>query len=777
MNGLFVRLTRDKFCSTLDRFWTRFSQSWDVLLHGNPAVDVFGGIKLASGGELGFGVGEEEWGSGEREVLEDLTHRTEGLVDVVVSRFGETAPVEDEGVQGQGALSWIGGGNQPLASDGVIFGGIGAIERRSLRNLSLWIRQIYTYGDYAYGVRDNPLREPRKRRRRNPLEHPIHANGKAGKSTAASRSPKSTTLLQSVQRKEAAKQKAAKNCSDIELPAHKRPEIDPRAASHDYTTIPKETPTSPTDDSRPNVPPPMVSAVEQALQKATREAEIGAQREQEDTEDAEDSATTLGIPDQYVKYLTFGLSTLGKPAPRKRPPASRQSSNVASKTPQIQDRDNTSKQRKPTEPDEVEENAPMMTSIKPIPDGETLKSKIATQKRQENKGYFVIGLKGDLAELDDIDDLPEDDDDVDITDGSFRHRSGGSRIILRTIQIEPVPTSTDKDGYNDILPSEESSTAGTEPINEAYRNFVRMRVLVYVHRPFVYCFLFEDRTSSLQWTGFYKSLHRSLLPIHRPLLSSTSAVKVTQRIQESQRTSAESESVSVSSRSRLTSKDAKSTPIFDLVYDPKLLTLHTSIPNIPEPGTSAAEGILTSFGNDAGSQPAWTRIDAINVHSQILNTLASVKSRNHEIERMSKTSRGWWVVWMKVRPIALASAQARDDSEVETETSAMASDSDIKGDNADEFTPAIQLAQRGEGNMHRIAFLVRKASDSSTASKSSSSSSRAVSSMFGNMSLGLGTKEDEKSSGLSAGWGPGALTGGIGVDARRYVEGLLSLNR
>jgi hypothetical protein len=44
LDELFVKLSRDKFCSTLERYWTRFAKSWNVLLHGNPAADVFGGM-------------------------------------------------------------------------------------------------------------------------------------------------------------------------------------------------------------------------------------------------------------------------------------------------------------------------------------------------------------------------------------------------------------------------------------------------------------------------------------------------------------------------------------------------------------------------------------------------------------------------------------------------------------------------------------------------------------------------------------------------------------
>ena len=45
------------------------------------------------------------------------------------------------------------------------------------------------------------------------------------------------------------------------------------------------------------------------------------------------------------------------------------------------------------------------------------------------------------------------------------------------------------------------------------------------------------------------------------------------------------------------------------------------------------------------------------------------------------------------------------------------------------------------------------------------------------MSLGMAGREEDTTSGENDQWGPGALGGGIGIDARKYVEGLLSLNR
>lgn len=76
----------------------------------------------------------------------------------------------------------------------------------------------------------------------------------------------------------------------------------------------------------------------------------------------------------------------------------------------------------------------------------------------------------------------------------------------------------------------------------------------------------------------------------------------------------------------------------------------------------------------------------------------------------------------------------------------------------------------------REAFLVRRARDSSQGTVKSSSSSRFASGMWSSMGMGGGA-QSQRMGGKSDGWGPKGLGEGIGVDARRYVEELLSLNR
>lgn len=64
---------------------------------------------------------------------------------------------------------------------------------------------------------------------------------------------------------------------------------------------------------------------------------------------------------------------------------------------------------------------------------------------------------------------------------------------------------------------------------------------------------------------------------------------------------------------------------------------------------------------------------------------------------------------------------------------------------------------------HREAFLVRKASDYVQPA------SRKASGRYG--------KDVSGAAGAGGGWAPGKLAEGIGVDTKKYIEGLLSLNR
>ena len=246
-------------------------------------------------------------------------------------------------------------------------------------------------------------------------------------------------------------------------------------------------------------------------------------------------------------------------------------------------------------------------------------------------------------------------------------------------------------------------------------NSERVRVVVYVvgssselnlslliafqQRPFIFTFLFEPRADSLAIPSFYRSLHYQLGPLRRPLLASTSPTRISERLSEA-------------SNPKSTSSNTSAEPISDLVYDPTNLTVHTTIPNVPEPNV------------ESPVHGPWTRIEALGVHSQILNTYIATRRQTSELERTCKTNRGWWVVWMRL-PHA---------------------------------SPHHPSNQR---DVYREAFLIRRASDCSPPAKSA---------------LRFGQKARE-SSPSNSGWGPSKLAEGIGIDARQYIEGLLSLNR
>jgi hypothetical protein len=711
---MYVKLTGDKFSAMLDRFWTRFCRNWDVLLHGNPAVDIFGGLKLAAGGELGYGVGEEDWGSGDREVLEDLVHRTEGLVDLLVHRFGEAAPPEEDYANddpspstlhdARQGLPWLGCGTEPQAPDGLIFSGVGAITRPSVRDISTWVRDIYAYGEHAYGVKDNPHRQRRKKRRRQPVaEHD------------EPETPPAT--------EEELKNKAIERLKGIELPPDPRPQMHDRVASHDHATGTPGTQVA----SHPGIPPPIVSAVEASLNRASASAETHASKPPPPS--TEQSSWNLGSSDKWVKYLTFGLASSGtkRPPSPKRPEGPRRTSTSSSKT--------VKGVSFPKSKDHKDE--PPMQHLDPTPDGYQALAALQRQRHQENTGHFLVGYRGDL----DLEPVEENSDsDTTINDSEIPE---AERNLLRTVKVELTDRN---ETLNDDLDSRDSFVHNDTSS--------RLRVLVYIHRPFIHVFLFEQRTPALSITAFYRELHKHLRPLYKSLLNSTSGQKVAERIAAAAaQTSPPEPSINTFNPAYAPSAN---NPVYDLVYDPVNLSCHTSLPNIPDLGHPGQPSYTTNLTSSAAQ---WTRLEALNVHSHILFTLQHSSRNTQETERTSKTSRLWWIVWLRI-------PQPGDD---------------------------ISTPKFSRVDNCRVAFLVRRARDGVKQER------RGKKGMVGRVSSGMynlvgvrgGGGDGGGGSGYGYGFfgggggesdaqgsaGAGALAGGIGVDARKYVENLLSLNR
>ncbi|KAK7612754.1 hypothetical protein JOL62DRAFT_540739 [Phyllosticta paracitricarpa] len=695
---LYKRLPRQKFCTILDRFWTRFAGDWDVLMHGSPATDIYNGVKLAAGGELGMGVGEEEWGSGERDVFEDFTTRTDGLVDMVISRFGEPSKDTPKSIskaathQGKSnALQtpepWMGAGMDPEAGDGVIFSGMGAISRASLRDLTNWMQWIYTYGEHAYGVKENPTSGRHRRRRA------LRASRKAERSDKH--------------------QRAVSQDGGRKAPA--------RTAS----SLP------------PGIPRPIVTAVEQSLDQASEAAQTS--RWQDDGENGQQAPDK--DRDTWMKYLTLGY---GSNWNGKKSRSQHQRSQSTHARPQS-DSEKRSKAQ-------IQQNTPPARDIKD--------DRIMRHVKRENGGHFLIGLQGNLDE--EIIGDGEGASDAPTGSGDWE-----SRMLIRTVHIE---VKQEPKGVGRRV-----SEATILPVEW---EFQKLRVIVYVHRPFITTLLFASRTDALSYPAFYRHLHSYLAPLHKPLSLSTAPARVAARI-------------AASSYSYTAAASNSNQPIYDLVYDPLRLTIHSSIPNIPQPGTFSAEGL--SPGRLRGGGSPWTRVEALNVHAQILATLAGTRRSPHEIERTAKTNRGWWLVWMRLPPsedtstddgappassnqpspvaspaLAPTSAEsfARIPDRSSSGTSPTGNDSTKEGRPASS-TEAIQNVRipTDPSSTPSRSTPSQTASPSLNASNSSSPSPESDSTDVNDAAAG------------TTGWGARGLVEGVGVDARKYVEGLLSLSR
>ena len=738
LSDLFVRLSRDTFCDLLDRFWSRFIWNWDVLLHGNPAVDIYNGVKLASGGELGIGVGEEEWGSGEREVLEDFVSRTDGLVDLVVSRFGD-APQEQDSSQKTGSLEkpqfrtpWLGTDADPRSSDGVIFSGIAAVSRRSVATLSQWMEWIYRYGDRAYGVGENPS----SRRHRPRSRSPARKAEKIGTVSAPDSAPMSKAVAPKPRHSDDLRRQAMGN-----------------SAGH------------------AKIPPPLVVGVEKAVEVAKPPSNPPSvpftKRKQglEQTPATPEDSSMFGT-ENMMKVLRLGYGSVWTLSPDGL--SKSESTKPTSQEESVRPKVGNGEIKRPSNgqaPVETPSPRPLQ-EVEPTPEVSDSEEKPFVQRLEQSIGKFIIGLSGDLE----ASELSEPDGE-DVTDDSANHASQG-RIFLRTLAVEmstswaSLRASSQKDEEEVRAPrGDHSLRTGTSSLGShaASKHFQKLQVAIYVHQPFIFAFLFTLHTPTLSMTSFYRSIHHQLGPLQKPLLRSTNPEQIAERI-----------AIAIATRTSTTTPTADSKPevretndIYDVIYDPDKLSIRTSLPNIPPPGSLSAEGFTSSsrksitvsgswytlgipisssdssaggVGRDTLKKGHWTRIDAINVHTQILNTYMNTHHERQDDgrldrERTVKTGRGWWVLFMRVPSITNYGIDS--DKEAFLVRKALGSSADAKKK---------EIASGSSGSRWLLREQTRDVSGSSTGSRQGSNT-------------------------------VAGINEGVGVDARKWVEGLLSLSR
>ncbi|KAL4975726.1 hypothetical protein BDW66DRAFT_136682 [Aspergillus desertorum] len=615
---LYEDVGRSTFCLLLENFWLRYTWNWEVLLGGNPAVEMYNGIKLAAGGELGIGVGEEEWGSGEREVLEGFISRTEGLVDLVVSRFGD--PYEPPGIsqaaskpEGDPEGGWLGSDAYPRPSDGVIFSGVGAISKRSLVSVSQWMESIFRYGEDAYGVGEDPT-TPRRRKRR--------------KRQRATSSGKATS------------NKAPSDFADGAIP---------------------DRPFS------PGIPPPLVGGTRPPPPSSkepeeSAESQASNERFQVPNDKANDWMTTG--TETFVKYLTLGYgSSWTLPG-------------ISSGT------------SSPPQSDDLKRSQGIETNNKSL-EGMKGTSSSTNRPRHGDHGRFIIGLRDDVA---------SSDTGLEGPSSLKPTASPDEQITKRTIHVQMADLQRETDSE-------------------------RLQVVVYIYQPFIYTFLFNGTTPHLSDFSIYRSIHHQLGPLQKPLSASTSILTAENRINSS-------------SEFRIKPQQ-QANPTYDLVYDPHNLSIRSSIPNIPN---------HTSPNLRTAGTPSLSRAETISIHHRLLTAYIETRSRPLELERTCKTSRGWWIVWVRV---STSPHNQQDSPEYDTSK-----------------------------DKQQEAFIVRRASDHAA----SSSHARNASSIGGGSGArffrDLGGASSPGSSPPSrTDIAPSKLVEGLGLDARRYIENLLSLNR
>lgn len=639
-----MRIKRNKFTSTLGRYWDLFLSTWNVLLHGNPIQGIFGGIKIAASGELGIGVGEEDRGSGEREVLEGLVGRMDGLVDLVVSKFGAGHP-DDFDKTGEkqkekaedAETQWLGTAKEPDAEDGAIFLGVGALSRKSVCDITYWMEDMYTWGENAYGVLESPKAATRRRIRRE-------------------------------SRPESAKKAAA---PPMQIPPSL---FEPNRGSKPPTN---------TASPQENSPPPKPSAEDGAT-----------------VDGADDSGAGL---DKYMDYLKLGYGkywSLG-----------------GTSTPEDSDSGR----------------------------GDRASTDTRSSRSEVESGRFLIGLTSEVGE-DWIADPEERQFSVDYEDGNVRNMVRTLVVELERpvsgrphVRLSKILGSHDTDVSSESRRGDRRSSFNSQDSNKTER----LRVVVYVSKPFIFTFLFTVRTESLALEGLYRSLHHQIAPLRKSLARST-----TYRLDRPDMGKA-------------------SASIYDLVWDPKAKTVHSTIPNIPE----SAE-IYTS-----DDQPPWSRVEALNTHMQILNLYKSTRLNSNELERTSKTSRGWWIVWNRI--LERNPEDVENSASSSGETARPYSEDRINSSTENSSTSDAEISQAADSQESLVPSSCGRSSSASHCPQIDVSKEifliRKASDHAGGHSRGVSLSAIPSGSG----WTDGAsrLAQGIGVDTRKYIEGLLSLNR
>ncbi|KAF3905903.1 hypothetical protein AA313_de0210227 [Arthrobotrys entomopaga] len=601
------------------------------MLNGNPAVDIWNGIKI------GRGVGEEEKDLLGEFAVNNLKEDdgSERLVDLVVSRFGKLPGDEKDSKKSKTGFSTRGTGRIPGPDDGCIFRGMGTLRKESVRDIAEWMARWYQYGDSSFDYQT--VRPSRKKLRR--------AKSKAPASDATEREQSGVEVPSS------------KTSAPANEPTGNRPSANEASTSEVSTSAAAASSTSEQETVLP--PPLLLLGGEQNAQKPSigsdsknKNKSKGKNRSTPTTSDPNPSEQTSNSKSSD-NTLMLNVLTLGTYAAYLAWNKNREAQEAAQGATQDQSSDPSS---------------------------------------AEASGRFIIGYTGAL-------DGDENDDSASApTDPKAEQKD----FISTTVWVA-----------RNRFQLEESTVEGQNDIDKT-SNLEECRLVAYAAYPFIFAMLFRCTNESLSKPALFKSLHQQLSPLKAPLIAS----------------------------SEKQYQPSNNKGVFDLIFDPTTLTVHTSLPSIPEPVFNNPSDVV-----DGGGLP---RIEALHVHTQIIRVIEDTRWReiplgspSGERERTNRTTRGWWIAWMRLEGIDV---QTKNPIVSSTRNVQIGRQGLVSGDDdIASFIGSVSRQRRGR----REAFIVRKGSDHRTHVRS----------------------KDSKT-GFSI---PIKLSGGLGIDTKRYFDQLLNL--
>ncbi|KHJ35415.1 putative vacuolar fusion protein ccz1 protein [Erysiphe necator] len=673
---LFIETKRSKFQRILSRYWDAYITRWNVLLHGNPANNLYLGIKIASCGELGIGVGEEHRGSAEREVLEGFTHQFKGMVDVFVSKFGDDKDLETSNNifdRDYTYRNWIGNGNELSAEDGAIFLGTGYLSRKSIRDISYWIEDLYRWGIHTYGIIDDPTSSSRSRNSRKErhsgrklISSEIHREVRD--INRQKKKIKNLGLVGQAEPIQGLLELPSTVQSSLKMPINSKRLTDPLSGDG-------------------------MSQIDINLDDGLSNSETLS------------SILKIG----YGSYKLLGRAW---------------SNGVA----------------------EYFKAKEITSSLYDFKSQESYSSlSTASNRNSLSKGFFLIGLAGDIE--DSGSNSPEKSSENQCS--NQENLADFSKISRRRIMLEIECKDNESIEGKEYRPNKapQMSQASLEPMDIQHNKKIEShQVVIYASKPFIFTFLFKSDITDIASPNFYRNLHHQIQQIVKPLLSFTKYRALKPEIVT----------------------DSSEAPIFNLIWDPQNLTISSTIPNIPN---------ISKINTSNAEYHPWSGAEALNTHIQIIK--AHIACRNSlELERICKTSRGWWIVWTKV-PEPLLDCNRMKSQELIFNLNRMAneikSDVLVKLDVNDDLKETNELASQIDSkNLNSIQdvaccshssvrlekqiLLIRKADDHVMARSMNS---------FSNASI-IGSER---------GWtsAPSTLVQDIGFDTRQYIDQLLNL--